>query len=201
MRGRGPGRRARWPSRRRSACPRLRPGVKHDVALEPPLQLDGDRDALTLLDRDVPRRDRERRVRPAAQQGALQRDSPLRIQRPPRSRERARAPPPAHASGPDTPPGHDPIERQRLRLDLGLFLQGIHQARGHAFGVDQLLGKPGILDDGSDPLAKLRETGSRSRRRFAAWSTTARATITRAQRTASVTDRQGDETGRPRVPG
>ena len=34
------------------------------------------------------------------------------------------------------------VERQRLRLDLGLFLQGVDEARRHALGIDQLSGSP-----------------------------------------------------------
>ena len=150
----------------------FRPGVKHDVALEPPLQLNGDRDAFTLLDREVPRRDRERRVRPAAQQRALQRDPPFRIQnrrdqeqehrrsrqplRRPRRAARAR-PDRAAAAAPgfrSLPPGHPPGSGSRLRSG-----SAPRRARhtGRRFGsAGQAAGN-----------------GSRSRRRFAAWSTTA----------------------------
>ena len=86
-----------------------------------------------------------------------ERDSPLRIDD--RGDEQDQCGHRRHRrDGPDAPPGHDPIERERLGLDLGLFFQGGDEARRHALGVDQLLGEPGVLDDGPDPLAELRES-------------------------------------------
>ncbi len=154
--------------------------MNHNVAVEPPLQVDRNVDALALGDSDVSRQDLERRVIAATQEGTLERSAPLAVgggrdqqhcqrqrrqpSRRPRAASRGRCVPeeasvPADRSLPRVrPPGSAPSLRSAVAPR-----NGRHTGRPS--------GRAG-------PVA---ETGSRSPPRCAAWSTIATA-ISRAAR-------------------